>query len=110
MEMYRIKELREEAGMSQRGLAAKIGVSPKAVNFWESGNVDPSAKFICAMCDVFECSADYLLGREDEFGSVNVMRELTDEEKAWLLLYSKLGKKNAEETANFAAYLLNKKD
>lgn len=108
--MYRIKELREEAGLSQRALSKKIGVTPKAVNFWESGNVEPSAKYICAMCDIFECSADYLLGREDEFGSVNVMRELTEDEKNWLMLYAKLGKKNAEETANFAVYLLNKEN
>ncbi len=108
--MYRIRDLREEAGISQRTLAAKIGVSPKAVNFWESGSVEPSAKYICALCDVFECSADYLLGRADDFGSVNVMRELSDDEKAWLTLYSKLNKKQAEETANYAYYLLNKKD
>lgn len=108
--MYRIKELREEAGISQRALAKKIGVTPKAVNFWENGSVEPLAKYICALCDVFECSADYLLGREDEFGSVNVMRELSEDEKNWLLLYSKLGKKNVEETTNFAVYLLNKED
>lgn len=52
--MYRIKQLREEKNLSQRALANLIGASNKAVNFWETGKVEPSAKFICALADVFE--------------------------------------------------------
>ena len=99
--MYRIKQLREEKGISQRMLAKITGVSPKAVNFWESGKVEPSAKFVCALADAFECSADYILGREDDFGNVNVMRELTEDEKLWLGLYSKLSNSQRKEAENF---------
>lgn len=106
--MYRITQLREETGLSQRALAKKAGASPKAVNFWESGKVEPSAKYICALADVFECSADYLLGREDDFGRVNVMHELSDGEKNWLALFSKLDPQQKEEARNFINYLLSK--
>ena len=99
--MYRIKQLREEKNLSQRALANLIGASNKAVNFWETGKVEPSAKFICALADVFECTADYLLGREDDLGNVNVMRELTDDEKLLLSVFSKLSKKQREEALNF---------
>ena len=54
--MYRIRQLREDKKISQRALAEKIGVSFKAVNFWEKGKVETSAKYICALADVFECS------------------------------------------------------
>ena len=106
--MYRIKQLRKEKNLSQRALANLIGASNKAVNFWETGKVEPSAKFICALADVFECTADYLLGREDDFGNVNVMRELTDDEKLLLSVFSKLSKKQREEALNFIDYVYSK--
>ena len=78
------------------------------MNFWESGKVDPSAKYICSLADVFECTTDYLLGREDDLGQINVMRELTDGEKNWLELFSRLDKKQKDEAQNFINYLLTK--
>lgn len=106
--MNRITQLREERGMSQRALAKKIGASPKAVNFWENGSVEPSAKFICALADEFEVTCDYLLEREDELGNVNVMRELTEGEKNWLALYSKLTARQREKAADYIDYLTSK--
>ncbi len=106
--MYRIKQLREEKNLSQRALANLIGASNKAVNFWEAGSVEPSAKFICALANVFECTTDYLLGREDDLGNVNVMRELTEDEKLWLNRFSKLTKKQSEEALNFVDYISTK--
>ena len=106
--MYRIKHQRKEKNLSQRALANLIGASNKAVNFWETGKVEPSAKFICALADVFECTADYLLGREDDLGNVNVMRELTDDEKLLLSVFSKLSKKQREEALNFIDYVYSK--
>lgn len=103
--MYRIKQLREEKNLSQRALANLIGASNKAVNFWESGTVEPSAKFICALADVFECTTDYLLGREDDLGNVNVMRELTEDEKLLLSAFSKLSKKQCAEALNYIGYI-----
>ena len=103
--MYRIRQLREEKNLSQRALANLIGASNKAVNFWEAGMVEPSAKFICALADVFECTTDYLLGREDDLGNVNVMRELTEDEKLWRSNFSKLTKKQSEEALNFVNYI-----
>lgn len=106
--MYRIKQLREEKGISQRALAQKIGASAKAVNFWESGKVEPSAKFICALADVFECTCDYLLGRSDDLGNVNVMRGLSDTEKLLLELNSRLTPRQSEEALDFIGFLISR--
>lgn len=106
--MYRIRQLREEKNISQRTLAKEIGASSKAVNFWESGKVEPSAKFICKLADVFEVTCDYILNREDDLGNVNVMRELTESEKLWLELYSKLTPRQREEAQNYINYLISK--
>lgn len=104
--MYRIEQLRRESGLSQRALSAKIGASPKAVNFWESGKADPSAHFVCALADVFEVSADYLLGRENENGIVNVVSEFSHEERQLLQLWKRLSPKQAEQVKIFATFLL----
>lgn len=60
----RIKELRTEKGLSQEGLARQIGVSQKAIDYWEHGVNEPKASYILALCDFFDVSADDLLGRK----------------------------------------------
>ena len=58
-----IRELRRERNLSQAQLAHAIGVSQKAIDYWERGINEPKASYIVKLCDFFEVSADYLLGR-----------------------------------------------
>ncbi len=106
--MYRIKQLREDKKLSQRALAQKIGVSAKAVNFWESGRVDPSAHSISLLADEFGCTCDYLLGREDDFGNVNVMKELTETERSWLELLHRLSDRRQSQALDYIRNLIEK--
>lgn len=62
----RIKELRKEKNLSQKALGQKIGVSQKAIDYWERGVNEPKASYIVAMAEFFGVSADYLLGITDE--------------------------------------------
>ncbi len=103
--MLRIRQLREERGWSQRELAFKINANPKTVNFWERGVSEPSAGFVIALADVFECTADYVLGREDDLGSVNVQRQLTGVEQNLLTAFNRLAPKDAETLCAFAEFL-----
>lgn len=59
-----IKELRTERDLSQQKLAEAIGVSQKAVDYWERGINEPKASYIVRLADFFEVSCDYLLGKE----------------------------------------------
>ena len=61
----RIKELRTDRGISQRELGKAIGVSQKAVDYWERGVNEPKASYITLLANYFEVSADYLLCLED---------------------------------------------
>ena len=106
--MLRIKQLRNEFDMSQRALAAKLNCSQKAVDLWEKGITEPKADIVIALANIFECTSDYLLGREDDVGSVNVMRELSENEKEILAVYSKLSKQAQAELINFGRYLETK--
>lgn len=59
-----IKELRKEKNLSQKELAKNLGVSQKAIDFWERGVNEPKASYIVKMADFFDVSADFLLGRK----------------------------------------------
>ena len=61
----RIFELRKEMGLSQVALAKKIGVTQKAIDFWEKGINEPKATYIFKLAKFFNISSDYLLGLED---------------------------------------------
>ena len=61
-----IRPLREKSGMTQRKLAADIGVSPGAVAQWELGTTQPTADNLVALADAFGVPMDALFGRETE--------------------------------------------
>lgn len=60
----RLKELRTENDLSQASLAKAIGVSQKAIDYWERGVNEPKATYIIALAKYFGVSYDYLLGQE----------------------------------------------
>ncbi len=60
-----IKELRKEKNISQQVLANSIGVSQKAIDFWEREVNEPKASYIVKLADFFDVSTDYLLGRKN---------------------------------------------
>lgn len=61
----RIKELRQENKLTQAQLAKIIGVSQKAIDYWERNINEPKASYIIDLCNCFNISADYLLGRKE---------------------------------------------
>ena len=60
----RIKKLRKKNKISQKELAALLGVSRSSVNGWELGINMPSTQYIIKMARLWHVSTDYLLGIE----------------------------------------------
>lgn len=60
----RLKELRIEQNLSQQKLAEQIGVTQKAIDFWEKGINEPKASYIIKLAKFFSVTTDYLLGIE----------------------------------------------
>lgn len=91
----RIKELRDEKRLSQKFLAEKIGTSQRNIGRWENGENEPTYGQLVKLADFFNCSIDYLVGREDDFGTIVSPTangaELSKDEKELLRLYNKLG-------------------
>ena len=58
----RIQELRKKSSMTQEQLAELLRVSPQAISKWERGVANPDLYLIPDIAEVFNVSADYLLG------------------------------------------------
>lgn len=56
----RIKQVREEAGLSQRAFGARIGIGGSSVAMLESGKNNPSEQTIRAICSEFEVTRLWL--------------------------------------------------
>ena len=61
----RIRELRQEKGLSMEKLAKILNVSNAIICKWENNISEPTASNIISLADYFNVSADYLLGRQD---------------------------------------------
>lgn len=65
----RLKELRDEKGVSMIELARAIGVSDAAVCKWENGVAEPKLSYIIRLAEYFDCSVDYITGNDGEYSS-----------------------------------------
>lgn len=61
----RLKELRSEAHLTQRQLAAKASLSPGAIALYELGQRSPNFDMLIRLSRLFNVSTDYLLGRTE---------------------------------------------
>lgn len=63
----RIRERRNEMGLSQPALASELNVSQQTVSGWETGKNIPEMPMLITLCNFFGCEVDSLLGRIDDY-------------------------------------------
>lgn len=80
--MNRIRDLRTAAGWTQAQLGKKIGAAKSTISGYESEERQLTPSLINSLCDLFGCSADYLLGR-----SLSPQPVLTDRQLRLLAAY-----------------------
>ena len=61
-----MKKLRRNADMTQEQLAEMLSISPQAVSRWETDAAMPDISILPAICNIFNVSADCLLGIDTE--------------------------------------------
>lgn len=64
----RIKELRLNSGLNQNSLAKKVNRSQSCVCDWENGRREPSIADLIKLSEIFNCSVDYIIGNENDYG------------------------------------------
>lgn len=62
----RLKELREERGLSQMAAGTALGVSRSTIDGYETKGRQPDIGMLINIADYFDVSLDYLVGRTDE--------------------------------------------
>lgn len=61
----RLKDLREESGLSQALLAEELGVSRGSISYYENGDRTPDVEFLTKVKTYFGVDYEYLLGDSD---------------------------------------------
>ncbi|MCD7945195.1 MAG: helix-turn-helix domain-containing protein [Clostridiales bacterium] len=62
----RIVLAREFAGLSQKELARRLGISPSTLNGYEKGNHEPKPQGLANIAQICGVTVDYLLGLTEE--------------------------------------------
>ena len=65
MTYKRIRELRENRGLSQARVGSLINFPQRTYAYYESGQRMIPPRVLCALADFYGVSVDYLLGRCD---------------------------------------------
>ena len=63
--MNKIRSLRISKNMSQSDLGAILNCAAITISRYETGQRDIDSATICRLCEIFGCTADYLLGRSE---------------------------------------------
>lgn len=101
----RLKELREEKGLTQKELSKLISASQSKIAMWETGNRDPNSEDIIYLSKLFEVTTDYILGCNDEKkSSHNIKNSIfqstpSNNEKELLKIFNKLKTETYQEKA-----------
>lgn len=80
----KLKELRLQAGMTQKDLAAKIGVTKSVVSYYELSERSPSPEILIKLANIFHVSTDSLLGIESKSTPILDISGLDEEDIALL--------------------------
>lgn len=74
----KLKELRTERNMTQEDLAKRLDIVKATVSGYETSQTYPSIEVLLKLCDIFDVTSDYLLGRSES--RVLLKSDLTDEQ------------------------------
>lgn len=61
----RLKEIRNNKGLTQKQVAELIGITARNYQYYEAGGKEPTLSNLMALADALEVSMDYLAGRVD---------------------------------------------
>ncbi len=88
--MLKIKELRKEKNITQSQLAEILSTTTANISGWETDKWQPDIVNLIKMSEIFECTIDYLVGRESENGVIYSSSNLTEDEKFFIDLLRNL--------------------
>ena len=104
--------MREQRHLTQNDIAKEIKTSQTKIGRWEKELNEPAASFLIRLADFFQCSIDYLLGREDDLGNITIHTEkpapLPQDEQELLNIYQALSPAHRSQILEYARYFAEK--
>lgn len=104
--MNRIKDLREEKGLQQTGLAIRLNTSQSTISAYELGTRTPDVNMLIQMAEYFDVSIDYLVGYSDVKKPIDANTLSTDDMNL-LADFGKLNQHQKEKVHSFIQGLLS---
>lgn len=101
----RLKELIIEKNLTQKQLANETKIPTTSINNWINGKVEPNSKQLIVLANFFRCTTDMLLGRENDYGLVEIKNELTPFQKKLIAVMNKLTTEDQYQVLGFAQAL-----
>ena len=98
----KIRRLRIECNLTQKGLADLLDISPSAVGMYEQNRRIPDADSITRLALIFGVSTDYLLGHEK---AAPDEQPLTSKQKKILHLCQHLSDEDMKKLIDYAELL-----
>lgn len=104
---YRLKQLREDLGITQDELAKMLNLTQSTIAYYESGRKMPTLENAIIITKIFNTSLDYLVGISNCQTSENIKENqiLYHANKSLLDGINKLSADSLKELENFIRYL-----
>ena len=96
----RLSELMFEHNMTASNLAKQLGIPPSTITRYIKGDCLPSFRSFVALIEIFNCSADFLVGKTDSPNTEREYRQVQAFDKRF---------KELLKEYNFSQYALHKK-
>lgn len=61
----RLRQSREKANLTAKQVEALIYISQSVISRYESGNVEPTIGRVFTLANLYGCSVDWLLGKDE---------------------------------------------
>ncbi len=109
---YILKDLRKSRNLTQFQLSQLLNIGQATIAGYENGTREPHINSLIAYANFFECTIDYLVGREDELGNVVIQSDtpatLPPDEQELLNIYQSLSPAHRSQVLEYARYFAEK--
>lgn len=107
----RLKEARKSAGLTQKEVAAVVGVNQNTYSYWENGKTRIDSESLAKLSKLFSVTTDYLLGKAPYKSTVEPVNDKpavrSDEEKL-LGVYNSLDQESKTQLMSVAYLIMSK--
>ena len=100
----RLKAIRKECNLTQRDVYTKIDMSANGYASYEQGRTEPNVETLVKLANIFECTVDYLIGRENENGIIILQNSPKSQIEE---IYERLNRQNQIKALGYLTGLLD---